>query len=147
MMKKILAVLLSSVFLLAASPQQPSGTISGPNGTAQFGQEVSFDTTTANIKGYHGQLGPYNSPEWPMVSVFCFQDVNEDGMIVTDFSTDDDLVYGELSFIYSNFRLGGGWSEWVERGGGEAECVARLHVYSKKGYILTLDSVAFHAAA
>jgi hypothetical protein len=58
---------------------------------------------------------------------------------------DGNLVYGETGSLgqargdgtdplnYSGFTLGGGWSLWVESGGGPAYCVAKLFRYDHTG--------------
>jgi len=37
-----------------------------------------------------------------------------------------DLIYGEGGGAGDTFTLGGGWSKWVEQGGGPAHCIAHL---------------------
>jgi hypothetical protein len=44
-----------------------------------------------------------------------------------------DLIYGEAGGAGDSFTLGGGWSKWVERGGGPAPCVASLFYFKIEG--------------
>jgi hypothetical protein len=50
---------------------------------------------------------------------------------------DGSLIYGEAGDLdqarISGFLLGGGWSQWVERGGGPAHVVANLFRFDNSG--------------
>lgn len=112
-----------------------TGTIAvHPGSDLRFGGAVTFDVTTAGLKGN----------EYPMVYVEAFQDVDGDGQA-------DDLVYGQLDHADATFILGGGSSLWVSRGGGAAHCRATLYVYGGKVHgndvIVFLASVDFEASA
>jgi hypothetical protein len=51
----------------------------------------------------------------PRIEVLCYQA--------------DGLVYGEAGGVTQAFLLGGGWSRWLEVGGGPADCVANLYYF------------------
>jgi hypothetical protein len=57
------------------------------------------------------------------------------------------LVYRELDHPDGQFILGGGWSQWVGLGGGDAECDATLYLYPglHEDEIVFLDRTEFHA--
>ena len=65
-----------------------------------------------------------------MVAVWCYQDVNGDGIQVW---SDDggDLVYIELRHPDEQFTLGGGSSDWVGNAG-PAVCEGKLYAYGWK---------------
>jgi hypothetical protein len=85
-----------------------------------FGGEVGFATEAAGLAGW----------EWPMVTVWCYQDLNGDG--VREFPEDDgDLVYAQMDHPDVEFVLGGGSSDWLTSGG-PAECKAKLYAYGNK---------------
>jgi len=91
-----------------------------------FAGNVTFTTTVPKLAGW----------EHSMVSVWCYQSGK--------------LVYAELAHPDSQFKLGGGSSDWVSMGGGAADCTAKLHAYGTKGQresIRDLASTSFHAAA
>jgi hypothetical protein len=123
-MKKVLvALMVMTMIPLTAKGANVSGTIElNSSSELSFGGQVSFDTTVDE----HVKI--------PRVEVLCYQD--------------GELVYGEAGSNEDSFLLGGGGSEWIDRGGGPASCVANLFFFDKiKGrqtYSL-LDSVEFSA--
>jgi hypothetical protein len=97
---------------------------------------VSFAATAVNLAGW----------QWPMVTVWCYQDGNGDG--IHEFPNDGgDLVYAQMDYPNVDFALGGGSSDWLTDGG-RAECKAMLYAYGNKNpeTIVTLASTNwFHA--
>lgn len=122
---KRLAVLPLAALVLMGARVPATGHIEVATPVPTYQQWIDFDwSVTGKLKGY----------EYPMVIVDCYQD--------------DVLVYRQLDHPDSQqLILGGGWSLWVERGGGDAECVGRLMVYPglHDGPIWELDRTAFHA--
>jgi hypothetical protein len=59
---------------------------------------------------------------------------------------DGSLIYGEAGDLNqartSGFTLGGGWSLWVERGGGPARVVANLFRFDNSGPVQTREQLA-----
>ena len=110
-------------------PKDPSGTISGPNepGPYAFGDTVTFDTTTDDLKGN----------QYPLVYVVAH--AVEDGR----------LLYGQLDHPDTAFVLGGGSSHWHERRV-DANVDAILYAYGGKyqgaDTIVQLAVVEFDAA-
>ena len=101
-----------------------------------LGGTVGFETNAVGLAGW----------EYPMVAVWCYQDVDGDGL-ETGGQTDD-LVYAELRHPGDEPTLGGAASLWLTNGG-SAECTAVLDAYGWKGgqeSVRDLDSVGFHAA-
>lgn len=43
------------------------------------------------------------------------------------------LIYAEAGRVFDTFTLGGGSSQWVERGGGPADCIATLFYFKVEG--------------
>ena len=75
-----------------------------------------------------------------MVAVWCYQDVNGDGL--NYFPNDGgDLVYMQLDHPDVEFQLGGGSSTWQDVGGA-AECQAVLYAYGNKGKNQTIRELA-----
>jgi hypothetical protein len=133
-MTRLLGVALAAALVLipstvgAAKPLPPAGTIAIAAGSdPSYQGVVMFDVSTDGITG----------TRYPLVYVACSQDGS--------------LVYGQLDHPDAAFLLGGGWSDWVEVGGGAADCTASLLVYGGKvkgrDVITFLASVDFHAAA
>jgi hypothetical protein len=101
-----------------------TGTISLQTSTPTYQQPVTFDwSVSGKVKGY----------QYPLILVEAFQG--------------EDKVYAQLAAPDDAFLLGGGSSEWVTRGGGPADCIARLMIYPglHSDPILELASVTFRA--
>jgi len=94
----------------------------------RLGSKVTFKTSVQPLAGW----------QYPMVTVACYQDVNNDGTIEKS-TTGPDVVYLQLDHPDTSFVLGGGWSEWLDRGG-SATCEANLWAYPglHKGNIIWL---------
>ncbi len=110
-MKKLLLIAtLALVFVpvaLAGLPPASSGSVSVAAGSdLSYQGQVTFDYTYPNH---------LNNPR---IYVECDQNGS--------------LVYGEAGRASDTFTLGGGWSLWVEAGGGPADCTATLY-YFKTG--------------
>jgi hypothetical protein len=136
---------------MAAKP--PKG--GGGGGTTQTGSSIAIDTvtnadgTTAKTDGaiqpslgskmtFRTSVQPLAGWQYPMVTVACYQDVNKDGTIEKS-TIGPDLVYLQLDQPDTTFVLGGGWSQWLDRGG-SAICEANLWAYPglHKGDIIWL---------
>jgi hypothetical protein len=129
--------LIAAGLVVAASPAlagkptstTPKITIASINGTPtgntlqavspRYGDTLTFATTIPKLSG----------SEWPMVSVSCYQDVNEDGRIHTTL-LGPDIVFGVLDHPTSSFQLAGS-SLWSQRGW-NAMCHADLYAYGSK---------------
>ena len=107
-------------------------TVKAAAGSVQpkLGSQLTFSTTVQPLAGW----------QYPMVTVACYQDVNNDGTIDKS-TTGPDLVYLQLDHPDTTFVLGGGWSKWLDRGG-SAVCEADLWAYPglHKGDIVWLAS-------
>ena len=69
--------------------------------------------------------------EYPMVAVWCYQDLTGDG--IHEWPNDGgDLVYVQLDNPDGDFVLGGGSSDWLQTGGA-GDCEAMLYAYGNKG--------------
>lgn len=139
-MRNLIALATFALFLAAPVawagnlPDAGSGSISVAAGSVlSYQGRVSFDYS------YPGHLNN------PRVYVECDQDGS--------------LVYGEAGGASGTFTLGGGWSLWVEAGGGPADCVATLFYFGVEGQsnkewngrgqqvYVQLAQVGFHADA
>ena len=87
----------------------------------RLGDSVAFATNAASMAG----------PEYAMVAVSCYQDVNGDGSVDTTLMGPD-LVFTSLDKPSAEFKIGGYSSIWMDRGG-DATCRADLYAYSWKG--------------
>lgn len=114
-------------------PPAGSGTIAPSNPAPAFQEHITFNVT--------GTDGLDNPRVWVTA--------HQDGV----------LVYGEGSSPDDGVTLGSGWSQWVENGGGPADCTATLYYILGKsgnsewkgggqaqGGTVTLATVSFHAA-
>jgi hypothetical protein len=143
-------VALGSPSLAAKTPKG-----SGGGTPTQTGSSIAIDTvtsadgTTAKAAGlvqpslgskmtFKTSVQPLAGWQYAMVTVACYQDVNNDGTIEKS-TTGPDLVYLQLDHPDSSFVLGGGWSQWLDRGG-NATCEANLWAYPglHKGDIIWL---------
>lgn len=133
-MKKL--SLITALFLVVgmgvASAAKPttSVTISGPNGTLAFKESVWFQLEWQNVTGN----------TWPMMTVNCFQDVNNDGTIDTDDWNEN--VYSYLTGPGSTAPKDGTSQEWFWLsndnqwvGTEPARCRAQAYTYSWKEII------------
>lgn len=156
-MKKLIAVLWGLLVLLAFVPnagasREPTGSISAPIGDVRLGGDVEYVITTDGIPGE--DKDHYRTGAWAMVSTFCWQDRNEDGVVETTI-TSPDVVYGMLVKPYheadgtfvAEFPLFGYYSDWSNDLGGSAVCEGVLWQYTKQGVITELASTGFFAAA
>jgi len=102
-----------------------------------FGDKVNFGTAVQPLAGW----------QYPLVAIYCYQDVDGNGLETVPASAD--LVYAQLDKPDTTFVMGGGSSEWLESGGGDATCDAVLYAYPgfHKGDIVTLDDTGFWNAA
>lgn len=93
------------------------------SGTPALGNTLTFNTVIGEkLAGW----------EYPMVDLLAFQDVNQDG--TTDITLPSgDIVFSQLDHPNASFLLGGYDSIWKQRGGGAANCTARLCAYGWKG--------------
>lgn len=123
-MRYVIAILVAA-FVLMGAKAPVTGEITVATPTPTYQQWIDFDwSVTGRPKGY----------EYPMVVVSCYQA--------------GELVYRQLDYPDSqSLILGGGWSIWVGRGGGDAECDAGLYLYPglHSGAPVLLDTVEFHA--
>jgi len=99
-------------------------------GGPQLGGVVGFTTVAAGLAGW----------EYPMVAVWCYQDVNGDGIQVWP-NDGGDLVYMQLDYPDVGFVLGGGSSDWLVSGG-PADCEANLYAYGNRGGNQTIRDLA-----
>lgn len=103
--------------LNAASTQSP---------TTKLGDVLKFATTVEPLAGW----------EYPMVDVWCFQDVNGDGVVDTSL-LGPDIVFTSLDKPDATFTLGGYSSIWTLRvaagASAAAVCQANLDAYGWKG--------------
>ena len=89
--------------------------------TPKLGDTLNFATTAAGLSG----------PEYPMVDLTCYQDVNGDGFVDTSL-LGPDIVFSWLDTPSASYTLGGYSSIWTLRGGGPAVCRADLVAISWK---------------
>ena len=101
-------------------PLPPAGSgsleIDPNNSDLRYGGRVNF------IGWYPGNLPtdhPQHKLDNPRVQLFCYQA--------------GDLVYGEAGGTAHVFSLGGASSQWVDNGGGPADCHADLFYFKKAG--------------
>ena len=124
-MKRLLAGL--ALALALVSPVSAASTIAiDPSSDLHFAGFVRFDVVVDDkLKGY----------EYPMVYVACYQA--------------GDQVYGQLDFPDATFIFTNG-GEWVQNGGGAADCTAQLWAYGGIHHSTPrplTDPLAFHVEA
>ena len=86
--------------------------------------------------------------EYPMYTVWCYQDMNKDGTVTVDATWNADSVYAEMRKPTEELTLGGAGSIWLTNGGA-AKCDAVLYAYGWKGgkeSVRTLAWQTFDAA-
>jgi hypothetical protein len=142
----IISAILATVALAMSAVYKPAGFVAGVDDAAAarggkpaiaangsfiaidggsdlwLGGTVTFSTEAVGLKGR----------EWPMVLIKCW-----DG--------DGHVHYAQLDHPDARFVLGGGSSEWKEEGG-DADCGATLHAYSRDDVRLLAGPVRFNAA-
>jgi hypothetical protein len=131
MLKRLLPLVVLLAFVGGASAAAPvaSGTIEGPFGDVRLGGVVTFETEVDGLKGW----------QYPMIAVWCYQDLNGDG--IKYFPNDGgDLVYMWLDSPDASFPLGAASSKWVDLGGA-ADCQAILYAYGDRGNTQTIDTL------
>ena len=141
----IIAAILATVALAMSAVYKPAGFVAGVDDAAAarggkpaiaangsmiaidgssdlwLGGSVTFSTEAVGLKGR----------EWPMVLIKCW-----DG--------GGDVHYAQLDHPDARFVLGGGSSQWKDEGG-DADCAATLHAYSRDDARLLAGPVQFHA--
>lgn len=123
-MRRILAGLVLALLIaspVAAAKPVPTGTLVITSIDARFGGEVTFNATTADLKGY----------QYPLVYLECFQGSTP--------------VYGQLDHPDTVFVLGGGSSAWWDSPG-PATCQATLYAYGHDDIILLAEPLTFDSA-
>lgn len=112
-MKRILTILLlalaSMSATVSAAPRSLDGTIIlNESGPLKIGDTVTFDTTVNKLSGN----------QYPLVYTVCKDDAGN-------------ILYGQLDYPDTAFKLGGGASPWLLVGG-NATCEGQLRVYGGK---------------
>lgn len=113
-MRKLLGVLSAALFF--AAPVVWAGNLPEPGSGLIAVAAGSVLTYQGQVRFDYSFPGHLNNPR---VYVACYQA--------------GDLVYGEAGGAGDTFTLGGGWSLWVERGGGPADCEATLFYFGVNG--------------
>jgi hypothetical protein len=119
------------------STTSPSSIRLEPYSDLRLGGEFGVEADAQGLAGW----------EYPMDTVWCYQDVNHDGTVSVDGTWNTDSVYAEMRKPSEELTLGGAGSIWLTNGG-PAECDAILYAYGWKGgkeSIRTLAWQKFHA--
>lgn len=139
---KIRALLAASFLLAVVAPPVSASPAISLNGTAQYQQSVTF--TVTSLANKYDCVG---NGKCARVQVLCFQA----GVQVYGESGDLGQARGDGTspLGYDGFLLGGGWSQWIENGGGPANCVASLFRFDNSGptqQFVVLATTQFDAA-
>lgn len=139
LMRRFLAVALAAALVLSfAVPVLAAKPADGPTSIAlvtpdpHFGGTVTFAVTFSKADAKYAYTGRGGGAR---IEVLCYQS--------------GALVYGEAGTYLDSFLLGGGWSLWIDNGGGAASCVANLFRFDNGASVQTyvvLASTSFDAA-
>ena len=140
----VLALTLTSTAAFAAKGH--GGTTSAPPSTIKI--EPYSQLWLGGDFGVLADAEGLAGNEYPMYTVWCYQDMNHDGSVTVDGTWNADSVYAEMRKPIDELTLGGAGSIWLTNGGG-AKCDAVLYAYGWKGgqeSVRTLAWQTFDAA-